>query len=51
MIIKTTFLSLQFFVLCDWLFGPSLTVSDLQQGLGDDRASDVEGLAAVVAHI
>lgn len=29
----------------------SLTVSDLEQGLGDDAAGDVEGLAAVVSHV
>lgn len=28
-----------------------LTVGDLQQGFGDDAASDVQGLAAVVAHV
>lgn len=28
-----------------------LTVSDLEQGLGDDAAGDVEGLAAVVSHV
>lgn len=31
--------------------GHSLTVSDLEQGFGDDAAGDVEGLAAVVAHV
>ena len=29
----------------------SLTICDLQQGLGDDGASDVEGLAAVVSPV
>lgn len=29
----------------------SLTVSDLEQGFGDDAAGDVEGLAAVVSHV
>lgn len=28
-----------------------LTVSDLEQGFGDDAAGNVEGLAAVVSHV
>ena len=31
--------------------GRSLTVCDLEQSLGDDAASDVEGLATVVPHV
>lgn len=33
------------------LKGRLLTISDLEQSFGDDAASDVESLAAVVSHV